>query len=145
MAMTNKLNIDIIYTSDSELILPLQNELKSEVNIFAGGISCLVHSSDYYDVIYFIAKHNENIIGSATVLVYNEACEIYKLFVSKEFRCRSVGSFLVSNIVNYMRSIGKKEMKVEAINESIDFWKKTCCNYNIDQDLSCMKNIIFTL
>lgn len=138
----------IIYTADETLVFPLQTELKKSLTGKGDGITELVDPPDIrdrYNTHYMVATHDGYPIGSATIRIGNEQCELYKLYVSPEFRRHSVGTTLFRHVIRHMRRIGMTEMKVQAQPASAEFWREMSKLCPIDQEVSCLSHIIFVL
>lgn len=142
------MDMDVIYPADVRLVLPLEEELKKSLTGMGKGITELVDSpliQDYVVTHYLVVTYNNQPIGSATIRMGSPRCELYKLFVSRQFRKRGVGQFLFEQVLSRMRVIGIEEVKVEAQTSSAHFWKKMCEQYKYDEEISCFSQIIFVL
>ena len=82
----------------------------------------------------FVALYDNNVVGGLTAYTlsayYSESSTvyIYDLAVKTEFQRQGIGKMLILNINNYCKSIGVKEVFVQADLEddyAIDFYKST--------------------
>ena len=62
---------------------------------------------------YIIAKENEEILGFAGIIDTVEQYEITNIVVKKDYRKKGVGTLLLNNIIDYVKSSKKRKIYLE--------------------------------
>jgi predicted GNAT family N-acyltransferase len=73
---------------------------------------------------HFIVMYNNEIIGTARLVISENKGKIGRLCVLKEFRSQGIGFKLMNKIIEYSKEIGLKYVYLEAQVHAIPFYEK---------------------
>lgn len=81
---------------------------------------------DEYDksATHFIVLGNDEIIGTARLVISDKIGKIGRVCILKEFRNKGIGSKLMNKIIEYSKSIGLEYLSLESQVYAIPFYEK---------------------
>lgn len=81
---------------------------------------------DEYDkcATHFIVLNNDEVIGTARLVISNRIGKIGRMCILKEYRNKGIGSKLINNIIEYSKNIGLEYIYLNAQINAIPFYEK---------------------
>lgn len=74
--------------------------------------------------IHFIVLNEDDIIGTARLVISDKKGKIGRMCILKEYRSKGIGSKLINKIIEYSKTIGLKYLYLNAQKNAISFYKK---------------------
>lgn len=115
----------IIESPSEEQLNQLQEVLGNEqnagiVDIFGPMVS-----------VYLGAEDAGSLVGVASISLWEECAELYKLYVAPSHRRRGIGRALAEATIEYLKVRNIRELDVEISGRSRDFWESFASRFEI--------------
>ncbi|OCL28456.1 hypothetical protein U472_00795 [Orenia metallireducens] len=110
-------------------------KLRREVFIEEQGVPAeLELDEDDNRAIHFIVYTPEAIIGTCRLLVKDNFAKVQRMAIKKGYRKKGIGSRLLSEVIDFAKEEGLKELLLHAQTHAVDFYKNNGFNI-ISEDI----------
>jgi len=105
-------------------------ELRREVFIEEQSVPVeLELDEDDKRAIHFIVQTPEAVVGTCRLLLVNDSlAKVQRMAIKKEYRSKGVGSRLLSEVMDFAKQEGLKELLLHAQTHAVDFYKNNGFN-----------------